>query len=107
MRAVKWLSSHADFCGDRDLTDKEHVGMYFAVACGAKSQTRLWLSGCRSLSAIESGVAHFSGVLVLLCVACVKQGLNLDRNTFCYVGKELTFQTDCIYGWLVLPCRDC
>ena len=76
--------------------------MYFAVACDAKSQTRLWPSGCRSLSAIESGVAHFSGVLVLLCVGCVKQGLNLDRNTFCYVAKEQTFETDCLYGWRVL-----
>ena len=76
--------------------------MYFAVACDAKSQTRLWPSGCRSLSATESGVAHFSGVLVLLCVACLKQGLHLDRNTFCYVAKELTFKTDCMYGWRVL-----
>ena len=81
--------------------------MYFAVACDAKSQTRLWPSGCRSLSAIESGVAHFSGVLVLLCVACVKQGLNLDRNTFCYVAKELTFQTDCMYWLARVACRDC
>ena len=47
-------------------------------------------------------MAHFSGVLVLLCVACVKQGLNLDRKTLCYVAKELTFQTDCVYGWRVL-----
>ena len=80
----------------------EHVGMMFAVACDAKSQTRLWPARCRSLSAIESGGAHFSGVLVLLCVACVKQGLHLDRNTFWYVAKELTFQTDCMYGWHVL-----
>ena len=54
------------------------------------------------MSAIKFGVAHFSGVLVLLCVACGKQGLNLDRNTFCYVAKELTFQTGCMYGWRVL-----
>ena len=56
--------------------------MYFAVACDAKSQTRIWPSGCRSLSAIESRVAHFSGVLVLMRVACVNPGLNVDRNTF-------------------------
>ena len=61
--------------------------MYFAVACGAKSQTRLWLSGCRSLSAIESGVAHFSCALVVLCVARVKRGLHLDRNMFCCFAR--------------------
>ena len=77
------------------------MGIVFAEACDFKSQKRLWPSGCRSLSAIESGLAHFSGVLVLLCVACVKQGLNLDRKTLCFVAKELTFQTDCVYGWRV------
>ena len=81
--------------------------MYFVVVCEAKSQTRLWPSGCRSLSAIESGVAHFSGVLVLLCVACVKQGLNLDRSTF-LLRCEGTDLPNRLYVRLArATCRDC
>ena len=81
--------------------------MMFAVVCDAKSQTRLWPSRSHRFLPSESGVAHFSGVLVLLCVACVKQGLHLDRNTFCYAAKELTSLNRLYVRLARVACRDC
>ena len=81
--------------------------MMFAVVCVAKSQTRLWPSGCRSLSATESGVAHFSGVLVL-CVRLMCEARPPSRSKHFLLRCEGTDLPNRLYVRLArVACRDC